>query len=161
MSPFSLLTLLTLLPTPYAGQLGDRDFRKREAAQRALAGFGPLADPALEVALQSPDPEVRQRAKQLRPGWVEKIAEEKSRRLGKLPWIDEGVVGEGAYRYYFDLAKRTYDNPDPQGDPYGYYREATRLWVRAMIVQRMSRAWILERVRWMQELEDEWVRSHR
>ncbi len=46
-------------------QLGDRDWRKREAASRTLARYGPVAAPPLRQALQNGDPEVVLRAERL------------------------------------------------------------------------------------------------
>src|SRR5262245_53621186 len=42
-------------------QLGDRDFARRDAAQRRLITFGPAILPSLSRALISPDLEVRRR----------------------------------------------------------------------------------------------------
>jgi hypothetical protein len=46
-------------------QLGDKDWRKREAASRMLAQIGKAAEPKIRAALQSRDPEVAMRAERL------------------------------------------------------------------------------------------------
>jgi hypothetical protein len=49
-------------------QLGDRDFRAREAAERLLHAQGAVALPLLRKALGHRDPEVRRRAMRMVPG---------------------------------------------------------------------------------------------
>lgn len=49
-------------------QLGDRDFRVRERAERLLMAEGSAALPLLRKAMGSPDPEIRRRALRLVPG---------------------------------------------------------------------------------------------
>ena len=54
-------------PAPTADQLveqlGDRDFRKRDAAVKRLEALGPAALPALRKAEKHADPEIRRRVK--------------------------------------------------------------------------------------------------
>jgi hypothetical protein len=61
-------------------QLGDRDFARRDAAQRRLAAFGPSALPALTRALKSPDLEVRRRALRL-IGVLEQVRDFRPKRI--------------------------------------------------------------------------------
>jgi hypothetical protein len=48
-------------------QLGDKDFQRREAANKALAALGAEALPALLRARSHPDPEIRRRLEELIP----------------------------------------------------------------------------------------------
>jgi hypothetical protein len=48
-------------------QLADKDFRRRDAANKALAAFGTAALPLLQKARSNPDPEVRRRLDELIP----------------------------------------------------------------------------------------------
>jgi hypothetical protein len=48
-------------------QLGDPDFRRRDAASHALRDLGPEALPALQKAANHPDPEVRRRLAEIIP----------------------------------------------------------------------------------------------
>lgn len=54
-------------------QLGDLDYRKRDAAARSLQDLGPAALPALRKALTNPDPEIRRRLVDMVPN-LETIA---------------------------------------------------------------------------------------
>src|SRR5438552_2558094 len=74
----AVLLLLTSLPAAepelavlvprLIGQLGDDDYEAREAAGRRLLELGAAALPALDEAGQSPDAEVRRRARELARG---------------------------------------------------------------------------------------------
>jgi hypothetical protein len=73
---FALLLLVVVLPATRAAdanprisqlitQLGDEDFRKREAASAELKGLGKAAEPQLKAAADNKDPEIRTRVVQL------------------------------------------------------------------------------------------------
>ncbi len=59
------MNLLTTYLLVLTLQLGDDSFSAREAAQASLVAAGPLAYPVLLHALDSPDPEIRHRARHL------------------------------------------------------------------------------------------------
>lgn len=156
------LTLAVLLPFGLIPSLGDRTFKRREAAHIALGRLGEAARPALDAAAGHPDPEVQRRAQLLqRPEWVEQIADDKSRRIlprrfPRLPWIDMNVVGEGAFTHYLLAAKTpTTGQPD-----WPEYREATRLYVRGLILQKRPRREILDTLDQLAEVEVAWIRAN-
>jgi hypothetical protein len=137
-----LLALLPALPAPLCGRLAAPDFRARESAHRALAGCGRLALPALlRAAAGHPSAEGRRRAECLLAPFEEELADLRSRRIRPsawpcLPWlaINRLDYAGPSQEHYLAPARLAF----PAGGPphYPAYREATRLWVRAQLVQR-------------------------
>ena len=88
---FALASLIGAPTTPAPGPtarpeelvrlLGDKSYRVREVAARALISRGSAAVPALTAATKDPDPEVSERARQLLP---QAAAVERNEKLGQL-----------------------------------------------------------------------------
>ncbi len=150
-------TCLSLIPTLFPllliGQLGHRQFARRDLAQRTLARMGEAARPALTASASHPCPETRRRVELLqRPAWVYQMAEDKTKRLGKLPWIHEYAVGDDAYMRYLIW---------PEGSPHGppdwpEYRQATRRWCVAQWLAKRPRREILADLAVMWNEERAW-----
>lgn len=110
-------------------QLGHPAYRQREAAHRALAALGRRARPALETAECHHDPEVRQRVKLLQEPWAEEDAERDSYnpKWGPLPWLRcEKTLQD---RMFTEASQRVCG-----------WIEATRLWLKAQLLQRRPHA---------------------
>ncbi len=132
-----LATILLLLTPPVAvasEQLGDDEFRNREAASRALTCCGVLAYPALAEALESRDAEVRYRAKRLLCEQRRCFAASFAR--GVVIWIDmlppETEDRYGVIAEYLQRARLTVA---PSGEPLWLdYSAAMRQYTRALII---------------------------
>lgn len=135
-----LLILLTLL--------GSHHWHHREAAHRALTPLPDLLLPAIEHAeAHAGNQEARRRCKTLVDGYYLRHADRLSRRLGKLPWIDDPYFcGDW-------LAQAQAAGFSSHGPEWPVYREATRRLTAARIACRLPVAamlrdlWIAE-VRW-------------
>jgi hypothetical protein len=138
-------------------QLGDRSYRRREEAHRALADFGRLAVPHLEKAQASPNPEIARRATLLLGPYEVEIADRRSRELmptdwPRRPWLD---LPEYAMGHYLSLAR---SETSKSGAPdWPEYREATRLWVRGCLLQRRPVEEIRSELDRMAEEERSWI----
>ena len=89
--------------------LGSADFRVREAAWKALVGYGERARPALEAALKSENPSVRFRAEQLLArlagGAAERALDDGTNSAPALPvpgGTSGGLVPVGPGRFFTD-----------------------------------------------------------
>ena len=97
-----------------------------------------------------PDPEVDQRANNLREEYVNSL---KPANLPTLPWIDmlPGTGHPGADKIVSDYLHRTGGHGRPplwSGD-----MEATRLWVRDLVAQRVPRSQIMTTLDAMGEVQ--------
>ncbi len=153
-----LSLILTLLPLLLIGQLGHRQFSRREAATRALARMGEAARPALEASTRHPCPEIRRRVELLqRPAWVYQSAVDKTRRLGQLPWLHEAVIGECPENCRWMI----YPEGSPQGPPdWPEYRRATHRWCVAQWLAKRPRREILADLQVMRDEERDWKAAH-
>ncbi len=117
-------------------RLGDRCYNRRECAHRRLAACGRLAVPHLQRASSHPDPEVQRRAAILLGPYETELADRRSHCLmptswPRRPWLS-GCYGP--MTHYLTEARRCVTNTGPPDWP--EYREATRLWVRSLLIQR-------------------------
>lgn len=94
-------------PTPaeLVKRLGDRDFRAREEASKALWQLGDAARPALEEGLKSNSPEVASRCKKLLDKFNRGIFPDTPKEL--LALIDRFIAGDEDGR--FDAARKLID----------------------------------------------------
>lgn len=169
MTPLAFsLCLLFLLPAPLCDRLGHPSFRAREAAHRALAGLGRLALPALErSSKRHPSAEVRARCRALLAPYAWELAYRDAGRLrAKLPWIDARLHTGGweepvivGWEHYLALAGRAGVRGLPPD--YAEYREATRLWAAAQLVQRRPGAEIDATLDLLAVMEGDWERAHK
>ena len=125
---FVLLAVLTT-------SLGDERFAVREAASKGIAELGVLALLHLEVAVSSPDPEVRCRAERLlvkvRVGRMDAIS------VADLPWIDS-LPGEYPERCQVVSVYLSLSGSSADKDWHGY-KQATAYWLRDQLVA--GRTW--------------------
>ena len=141
------LLFLALLPAPLTDRLSARDWRTRERATSALRALGPLAVPALERGLSSPDPETRGRCAVLLRPYARQIAEREAARLPCPPfWARYWLFAEDpVLSRFWDAASVEVDCDLPQLD--AAHRparlRATRLWTVSQLLQRRPRAEIL------------------
>ena len=118
--------------------LGSPSFATREAATEALAAQYP-ALPHLQAAARSPDPEVAFRAGRLVERHRAVLADAWIARQGKLPWMDsmprDSADITDLVSHYVELARpRVAVDNNHSGPDWPAYREATRLWLWARIV---------------------------
>lgn len=103
-------------------QLGDRDFRVREAASQALLRLGDRALPALQEGMRHSDPEIRRRCRQLYDQVLKQGLEEKIKRFLAANDKDAAAILPGwqrfaelvgsdreARRFYAELARQGYE----------------------------------------------------
>lgn len=147
--------LLSCLLTP---ALGDRDWRTRERAHRALAALGPHARPALESAAASAraSPEVRARAAALLLPWEgERVAAVARRLTGpQPPWMWECGSWGDLWSRYLGEARRAVG--EKGGPCWPEYRHATLLWVQGRVWARTPAGEIAQALREMREEERGW-----
>jgi hypothetical protein len=91
-----------LKPAALVEQLGDRDFRTREAAGQKLLDLGERALPALEAGLNSPVPEIARRCEDLIPAVVLKVDTETL----LAPTMVDLPGGEQTLKTVFDSLKK-------------------------------------------------------
>lgn len=137
-----LLSLLIAL-------LGHPDFATRERATSALSQAGIAAEPYLELAAQSPDPEVRWRATRLlvpiRLAWLERHLAERP----AAPWLDALPLdypnrAEVIHGFFGSEPVTPHD-----AGPHREYRAATRAYLRFLVADGASRAFVVELLRRM------------
>jgi hypothetical protein len=138
-------------------QLGDRSYRRREEAHRTLARFGRLAVPHLQKAQASDNPEVARRAALLLAPYEEELADRRSHTFlptdwPRRPWLSLPDYGMG---HYLSLARQGGSKTGPPDWP--EYREATRLWVRGLLLQRRPAQEIVEELGRMAAEEKSWI----
>jgi hypothetical protein len=138
-------------------QLGDRSYRRREAAHHTIAQLGRLAVPYLQRAQSSPNPEIARRATLLLGPYDAEIADQHSHELmptewPRRPWL---FLPDTALGYYLSLAQGAMAKTGPPDWP--EYREATRLWVRGMLLQRRPREEIRSELDRMAVEERGWI----
>src|SRR5262245_36869004 len=75
-------------------QLGDDDFRKREAASKQLTAIGEPALPALKTAASDADAEIRRRAKRIIQTITGRLAGDEQKRL-EGTWVGVGQEENG------------------------------------------------------------------
>jgi len=117
-------------------QLGDRSYRRRDAAHHALASCKRLAVPHLQRAEGHPNPEVARRAAILLEPYADAIADNRSHAImptswPRRPWLSLYDCPVTPYLAQARTQVKTSGAPD-----WPDYREATRLWVRSMLLQR-------------------------
>lgn len=155
LSLFSLHVLcLSLLPG-----LDSPHFRHRERAHRSLAALGRLALPALEHGARSGRPEVARRCECLLAPYAVEIADRESyavrpTRWQYLPWLDCGP--HPSKRFVAEAVELGFSNAPPLWEA---TREATRLWVRSQLLQRVPRWRIVEHLDGMCWQEKWWIQS--
>jgi hypothetical protein len=116
--------------------LGDRSYRRRDAAHQALASCKRLAVPYLQRAEQHPNPEVARRVAILLEPYAEEIADTHSHAIKptnwpRRPWLS---LYDCPVTHYLAQAR---EHIKATGAPdWPEYREATRLWVRSLLLQR-------------------------
>jgi hypothetical protein len=141
-------------------QLGDRSYRRREAAHRQLAELGRLAVPYLQRAQSSPNPEVARRATLLLAPYEEEFADRHSHKVlptdwPRRPWL---CLPDYALCHYLSLARQGGGKTGPPD--WAEYREATRLWVRGLILQRRPAQEIILELDRMAAEERSWILQH-
>lgn len=128
--------MLNCLLSLSVDQLGHRCYRRRADAQQFLAAYGRLAIPYLERAEKHADPEVARRAAILLDRYTEEIMDRRSRTImptswPRRPWL---TLYDGSVTHYLSEA-RTHVKATGAPD-WPEYREATRLWIRSLLLQR-------------------------
>lgn len=144
-----LLSLLIAL-------LGHPDFATRERATSALSQAGIAAEPYLELAAQSPDPEVRWRATRLlvpiRLAWLERHLAERP----PAPWLD-ALRKDYPNRLEIISAFVGSAVVGPNDTmPHPVYRAATRAWLRCCVTDGMTQHEVLKILQEMDERSSNW-----
>ncbi len=145
-------------------RMDSPSFRQREAAHATLARLKEIALSAVERGMDADSAEVRARCRQLLSIDQWKRAYRKAGGYRALmPWIDSvshqwgwDVISIPNYTDYLTEARQTRWPTEKWGE----YREATRLWVAAQIVQRRPKAEIDRTLDILANQEDHWRYSH-
>jgi hypothetical protein len=130
------LLLFDCALTLHIDRLGDRNYTRRECAHRQLSAWGRLAVPYLQRAEHHPDPEVQRRAAILLAPYDTELADLRSHLLKPTSWPRRPWLSgcPGPLTHYLSEARRYVPSTGPPEWP--EYREATRLWVRSLLLQR-------------------------
>jgi hypothetical protein len=138
-------------------QLGHRSYQRRAEAHHVLAACGRLAIPYLERAERRGDPEVARRAAILLERYADEMVDRRSRAIlptnwPRRPWL---ALYDGSVTHYLSQA-RTHVKATGAPD-WPEYREATRLWVRSLLLQRRPVEEILNELDRMATEERWWI----
>lgn len=144
--------------------LGDERFNVRQGASGLLSVCGRTAQPWLEIACHSDDPEVSYRASALLCHCRRQQAKEfADKRRDSWPWcdmlpeiLDDTPLAGNDKREVVEQWLREVPLETPQTQDWPRYREATRLMVMEMIAQGISEWDVGELLHRMQEREKEW-----
>jgi hypothetical protein len=154
----------SLLVATAVANLGNEQFAVRQHASAALAACGRSAQPWVEAAARSDDPEVAHRATVLLQECRRQQAKDYlARRCDPWPWLDmlpDDVFIGGRNRH--ELFQTWWDESPivlSVAPEWQRFREATRLFVRFLIEEGHGEEEIGELLGRMQELEREWWRG--
>lgn len=152
----------TLLCLTLLAQLGSPAYRTRAAAHRHLHALGRLALPALERGTRSPCPERAERCRRLLAPYAVELADRDSyhvrpTRWPRLPWLWVFRTWSEKDQFVAEARRsmRTTGSPD-----WPEYREATRLWVRSQLLQRVPLREIRRELDRMVQEEIFWLRAN-
>ena len=146
--------------------LGNEQFAVRQHASAVLAACGRSAQPWIEAAARSDDPEVAHRADRLLQDYRRQHAKDYvARRCDPWPWLDmlpDDVFVDGKNRHelfqtwWEESSAVTLSAIAPE---WRRFREATKLFVGFLIEQGHGEEEIGELLGRMQEREKEWWRG--